>query len=212
LTAGNGQFKDEIYEALSDFEISSGVLCAANFGSAQLRDRAIVLGSKVGRIDLPKPFLQPDEYRTVRQAFEGLNAQIPNQLDYSKSKEETIEKMKYVPPGGNIFNIPEDIRPKGQHSDIYKRLEWDKPSVTIVNPRKACILHPEESRILSVRECARLFDIHDRFEFKGFLSSRQQQIANAVPVRLTRAIANVIKQAIERFNSSLANFQGLQLV
>ncbi|WP_414858882.1 DNA cytosine methyltransferase [Paenibacillus sp. Soil787] len=96
LTAGNGQFKDEIYEALSDFEITSGVLCAADFGSAQMRDRAIIIGSKLGKIDLPKSVLQPHEYRTVRQSFEGLHNDVPNQLDVSKSKEETLEKMKYV--------------------------------------------------------------------------------------------------------------------
>ncbi|WP_327204695.1 DNA cytosine methyltransferase [Paenibacillus terrae] len=91
-------------------------------------------------------------------------------------------------------------------------IEWDKPSITIVNPRKACILHPEENRILSVRECARLFDVSDNFEFKGKLSSRQQQIANAVPVRLMRSVAEVIKSSIHRFNEALTTFNGLQLV
>ncbi|MEK5183194.1 DNA cytosine methyltransferase [Paenibacillus sp. FSL P4-0288] len=212
LTAGDGQFKEEIYEALSDFEISSGIISSADMLTPQCRDRAIFIGSKIGKIELPQPRISPKNYRTVREAFEGLHDGIANQLDISKAKDITIERMRSVPPGGNVHCIPAEIRPKGQHSDMYKRLEWDKPSITIVNPRKACILHPEEDRILSVRECARLFDVKDSFEFKGSLSSRQQQITNAVPVRLTRSIAEVIKTAIQRFNESIVNYQGLQLV
>lgn len=212
LTAGNGQFKAEIYEALSDFVITSGVISSANYGSPQLRDRAVFIGSKIGKIDLPKPTFGPSNYRTVRQAFDGLHNGIINQLDISKQKEITVERMSHVPPGGNIFDIPEAIRPSGQHSDMYKRVELDKPSITIVNPRKACITHPEENRILSVRECARLFDVPDTFEFKGDLGSKQQQIANAVPVRLMRSIMEVVRVAIERYNASLQSYTGLQLV
>ncbi|WP_145949576.1 DNA cytosine methyltransferase [Paenibacillus sp. Y412MC10] len=212
LTAGGGKFKNEIYEALSDFEISSGVISSADYGSPQIRDRAVFIGSKIGKIDLPKPTFSRGSYRTVRDAFQGLHNGIPNQMDISSPKEITIERMSNVPPGGNVFDIPEAIRPSGQHSDMYKRLQWDKPSITIVNPRKACITHPEENRILSVRECARLFDVRDDFVFKGDLGSRQQQIANAVPVRLTKSIMNVVRTAIERFNANLRAYSGLQLV
>ncbi|WP_223821860.1 DNA cytosine methyltransferase [Paenibacillus peoriae] len=212
LTAGEGQFKDEIFSALADFEITAGIMSSADMGSAQARERAIFIGSKIGKIDLPAPLLKPEEYKTVREAFKGLHDTIPNQLCVSKPKKVTLERMSAVPPGGNVFSIPEHNRPKGQHSVMYKRLEWDKPSITIVNPRKSCILHPEENRILSVRECARLFDVSDNFEFKGKLSSMQQQIANAVPIRLIRSVAEVIKSSIQRFNNALTNYNGLQLV
>jgi DNA (cytosine-5)-methyltransferase 1 len=203
LTAGEGQFKDEIYDALSDFTITSGVLNSASFGTSQLRNRAIFIGSKIGKIELPKPSFLESMFRTVREAFRGITKRTPNQNDITKSKEETIDRIKFVPPGGNIFDIPEAIRPKGQHSDIYKRLEWDKPSITIVNPRKSMILHPSEHRILSIREAARLFGVRDDFIFKGTLSSKQQQIANGVPVPLAYAIANAIKKAIDLFNKKL---------
>lgn len=200
LSCGKGRFKNEIYEALSDFEIESGILSAADFGSPQKRERAIFIGSKIGKIPLPKPLLSPSHYKTVEDAFAGLSKGIPNQKDISTHDEITVNRIKSVPPGGNIFDIPEQLRPSGKHSNMYRRLEWHKPAFTIVNPRKAMILHPEEDRILSVRECARLFDVPDTFEFKGPLSSIQQMIANAVPVNLSRAIARVIKNAINRFN------------
>ncbi|WP_198864013.1 DNA cytosine methyltransferase [Bacillus velezensis] len=37
LTAGNGVFKDAIYNALSDFEITSGIINAADMGDPQMR-------------------------------------------------------------------------------------------------------------------------------------------------------------------------------
>lgn len=199
LTSGDGVFKRVIERELSEFEITSGVLCSADFGDPQKRNRAIVIGSKIGKIELPTAQYTPDMYKTLRSAFYGLNDGVENQKDYSKPKEVTKARIESVPPGGNIHDIPKEIRPKGQHSDMYKRLEWDKPGVTIVNPRKAMLLHPDENRILSVRECARLFSLKDSFVFKGKLSEKQQQVADGVPQKLGQAIANVVKNAIASF-------------
>ncbi|WP_368661283.1 DNA cytosine methyltransferase (plasmid) [Bacillus cereus] len=204
LTAGEGHFKEEIFEMLSDFNISYGILNSADYGSAQHRLRSIVIGSKIGKIELPKAMYTEQEYRTVRKAFEGLHDNIPNQKDYSKPKDITLERMKYVPEGGNIFDIPEEIRPKGKHSNMYKRLSWDEPSITIPNPRKAVITHPSKNRILTIRECARLLGLPDSFTFKGKLASMQQQVANAVPFELGKAIAKNIKEAITSFKHKVA--------
>ncbi|MFE8703965.1 DNA cytosine methyltransferase [Cytobacillus sp. FJAT-54145] len=201
LTAGNGQFFEEIQQELNTFSITKGVVSSAGFGDAQDRKRAFIIGSRLeSPIELPKPFLKPFEYKTVREAFKGLNPFIPNQNDISTPKPITLERIKHVKSGGNVFDIPEDIRPKGQHSDMYKRLEWDKPAVTIVNPRKAMLLHPEENRIISLREACRLFSLPDTFIFKGALSAMQESIANAVPIQLGKAIAQKVKDAIEQFN------------
>lgn len=203
LTAGNGQFKDEIVKELSEFTISYGVINAVDMGSAQKRKRAIFIGSKIGPIELPKPNIS--KYKTVREAFENLYDWIPNQTDISKSREDTIQKMKHVKQGENWTAIPDNLKNARMlsgktHSLVYRRLKLDEPSITIANPRKNLITHPTENRILSVRECARLFGLKDSFIFKGSLSSMQQQIANAVPVEIGKAIAKVIKKAINRFN------------
>lgn len=205
LTAGEGRFLEEILQELSDFEHSYGVLSSAQFGEAQDRKRSILIGSRIGKIDLPCPTHTPDQYTTVRKAFEGLHDDVPNQMDFSIPKSDTLKRMKYVPEGGNWREIPKNLLPKGMqkgksHSSVFKRLEWDKPSITITNVRKSNILHPSENRVLSVRECARLFGLPDHFIFKGKLSEKQQQIANSVPVKLSRAIANVVKTAIMQFN------------
>lgn len=204
LTAGEGQYKDEILEKLADFDISYGVLNSADYGNAQNRHRSIIIGSKLGKIELPKVMYIEQEYCTVRKAFQGIHDNIPNQNDYSKPKEITLERMKYVPEGGNIFDIPEEIRPNGKHSNMYKRLSWDKPAITIPNPRKAVITHPSKNRILTIRECARLLGLPDSFIFKGKLASMQQQVANSVPIQLGKSIAKNIKEAITVFKHKVS--------
>ncbi len=197
ITSGNGLFKDEIFAELSDFTISAGVLDAADFGSPQYRRRAIFIGSKIGRIDLPTPGLSPA--RTVRDALNGLTVSTPNQQDVSVAKPITQARIAAVPPGGNVHDIPAAIRPSGNHSDMYRRLCWDRPSPTIVNPRKAMLIHPEDDRILSVREAARIQDLPDDFVFLGSLNAKQQQVANGVPVRLAQAIAVQVATAIQQW-------------
>lgn len=201
LTAGNGRFFQEIKHELSNYQITKGVISSAEYGDPQDRKRAFIIGSRLETsISLPKALLPKNFFQTVRNAFKGLHNAIPNQTDISNPKPITLERIQHVKPGGNVFDIPESIRPKGQHSDMYKRIEWDKPAVTIVNPRKAMLLHPEKDRILSIRECCRLFSLPDHFEFKGTLSAMQEAIANGVPIKMGKAIATQIKNAITQFN------------
>lgn len=196
LTKGK-KFVDEIKERLSDFEITINKVNSYDFGSPQKRERAIVIASKIGKIKIKPPNII--SLQTVRDAFKGLNDNIPNQLDFTIPKKTTIEKMKYIKPGGNFKDIPENLRTKGVHSNSYKRLEWSKPSITITNVRKSNILHPEENRVLSVRECCRLFDLPDDFIIYGTLANKQQVIANAVPYKLSYGIAKIIKDKFNEF-------------
>jgi DNA (cytosine-5)-methyltransferase 1 len=206
LTALDGAVLNEILEDLGgDFEISYGVLNAADYGAPQLRKRAILIGSKIGRIELPEAELLPEEYMTVGDAFEGLDDSLPNQLDFSKPKADTLEKMKHVPPGCNWQALPDYLKNarmmEGKtHSSIYRRLEYGKPSISLPNVRKSNIMPPEGLRSLTIRECARLFGVMDSYIFKGKLSSMQQQICNAVCVPMARAIGDVVRKAIQQFN------------
>lgn len=203
LTAGDGQFLKEIIHSLEDFQISYGVLNAADYGSSQLRKRAIIIGSKIGEISLPQPVVAPEEYKTVGEALEGVHDLLPNQMDYSLSHAKTIERMQHIPQGANWKALPTELqqgfREGRTHSSIFKRLHLNKPSITITNVRKSLILHPLLNRVLSVRECARLFDLRDDYVFKGNLGQKQTQIANSVPIALGKAIAQAIKHKIGQF-------------
>jgi DNA (cytosine-5)-methyltransferase 1 len=73
--------------------------------------------------------------------------------------------------------------------NLYLRLDENKPSPTVGNFRKSMFIHPTEDRGLSLREAARLQSFPDWYRFKGGISSAQQQIGNATPPLLAKAIA-----------------------
>lgn len=54
------------------------------------------------------------------------------------------------------------------------------------------LIHPFEHRGISVREAARLQSFPDSFVFEGCLSHIQQQIGNAVPPLLSKAVMQQI--------------------
>ncbi|MCZ4280390.1 DNA cytosine methyltransferase [Kiloniella laminariae] len=104
-----------------------------------------------------------------------------------------IDRYKYIPQGGNWENIPDDLMgsyaDKSRcHTGIYRRLKINEPSVVIGNYRKNMLIHPTEDRGLSVREAARLQSFPDSYQFSGSIGFQQQQVGNAVPPLLAKAV------------------------
>ena len=71
---------------------------------------------------------------------------------------------------------------------------WDTPSDTILTTSPE--IHPNKKRRMSVRECAIIQTFPHDFVFIGSLSSMYKQIGNAVPVLLSKEIAETIKPCI----------------
>lgn len=104
-----------------------------------------------------------------------------------------IERYSHVPQGGNWENIPESLMLNYAdrsrcHTGIYHRLSHDKPSIVVGNFRKNMLIHPWQDRGLSVREAARLQSFPDEYDFSGSIGFQQQQVGNAVPPLLAKAV------------------------
>ena len=118
----------------------------------------------------------------------------------SCNAESIVERYPHIPHGGNWADIPEEMMTTYQdrtrcHTGIYRRLDPSKPSVVIGNFRKNMLIHPTEHRGLSVREAARLQSFPDAFVFKGSIGLQQQQVGNAVPPILAKAVFETIISA-----------------
>lgn len=116
-----------------------------------------------------------------------------------------MEMVVSIPPGGNWKDIPLDIvkkskrlqqiRASGGRTTYYCRLRYDRPSYTISTffnrPGNGCYIHPEQDRLISFREAARLQSFPDEFRFYGSRPSKYKQIGNAVPPLMAKEVAGV---------------------
>lgn len=111
-----------------------------------------------------------------------------------------LERFANLAPGETYMDLLKR-RPDLQNyrtdafDDKYYRLPPDRPSRTIVaHLRKDgnSFIHPLQTRSITVREAARLQSFDDQYIFTGSRGDQFQQIGNAVPPLMAKAIAEAI--------------------
>lgn len=117
-----------------------------------------------------------------------------------------LERLKYIPQGGSWRDIPHSLLPDGlkrarrsDHTKRYGRLHPDALCSTVLtkcDPHWGSFFHPTQNRVISVREAARIQSFPDSYIFSGSITQQYEQVGNAVPPLLGRAIGDEIMKML----------------
>lgn len=208
------------------YQVDYGVLTASDFGVPQARQRAIFICSKRKKVFLPKvsnptmvtvrdaifdlAYLNSGEgdfemeYTTEPTSeYQKLMREGSTKLYNHKASnhaEIAIKKLEMIPPECGKEFLPDDLLGNQQFSGTWGRLKWDEVSPTVDTRFDASSNgtnnHPFLHRAITPREAARIQSFDDKFVFIGQKVYIRQQIGNAVPPLMAKAIADQIFNAL----------------
>jgi DNA (cytosine-5)-methyltransferase 1 len=170
-----------------EYDVDSRLYDAVNFGTPQFRKRVIIIASrKVPARIVFENVNFSTSHVTVKDALAGL----------SSRKQEPSMNHTFMAHSKKVKNKIRRI--KDARVISYRRLQADRPSLTITSGHNALPLHPTATRAISNREAARLQGVPDHFLFFGPRTNQTVQVANAVPLPMVEAIARSLRVATER--------------
>lgn len=122
----------------------------------------------------------------------------------TKTTDNAMKRFKALKQGQNFHALDDSLKTNTYtdvartQNTIYLRLNYDEPSGTVVNVRKSMWIHPTLDRAISVREAARLQTFPDNFVFCGTKDKQYQQVGNAVPPIMAKAIAKKLANQLKK--------------
>ena len=182
------------------------IVMAYHYGVPQRRRRLVLLGSRLGPIEIPPRTHGPGtgcpDLPTVWEWISNLPAIEAGETDHdianhraAKLSELNLQRIAATPIGGDRRDWPEHLRlacheKHSGHTDVYGRMIKTQPSAALTT---RCISlsngrfgHPTQNRAISVREAACIQTFPMDFVFEGSLSSMARQVGNAVPVAMAK--------------------------
>ena len=197
------------------------VLYGPDFGLAQTRSRLVLLASRLGDIEMPKP-THKGPYLTVRDVIGNMPPLKHGECDASdpmhcasKLSETNSKRIVAARPGGTWKDWESDLVTACHREEtgrgygaVYGRMEWNQPAPTITTQffgfGNGRFGHPEQDRGLSLREGALLQSFPPHYQFVESGERVQiklvgRLIGNAVPVKLSRSIALVVRKHLETY-------------
>ncbi|KAB2632138.1 DNA (cytosine-5)-methyltransferase CMT2-like [Pyrus ussuriensis x Pyrus communis] len=121
------------------------------------------------------------------------------------ARRESTEKHSLLPSGRPLVPDYCFTYEQGKSKRPFARLWWDETVPTVLtfpSCHNQVVLHPEQDRILTVRESARLQGFPDYYRFCGTVKERYCQIGNAVPVSVARALGYALGLAVRKLSGN----------
>ncbi|MFM2599884.1 DNA cytosine methyltransferase [Vibrio fortis] len=214
-------FVDDLIEL--GYHISFKVIYCPDYGMPQSRSRLVLLGSRLGPVNIIEPTHTTEQHVTLKEAIGHLPAVEAGKADAndwlhkaSTLSELNMKRIKASLPGGTWKDWPEELvaachkKSTGStYSAVYGRMSWDKVGSTVTTQ---CIGygngrfgHPEQDRAITLREAAILQSFPDNYEFWPRQSKLEMRpiakmIGNAVPVRLGEVVGESIVAHLKTIN------------
>ena len=178
----------------------------SSYGLPQIRERVLIFGiRKDTDFDISFPAYTHGNNKlpltSSKIGLKNIGSEVPNQ-EHMNIQPRTIEILKRIPAGGNFTAIDKNdpYYVKGMISHVYRRLNPDEPSKTIIASGGGGTwgYHYPEPRALTNRERARLQGFPDNFNFEGTFGEIRKQIGNAVPPIGTISFVNSISKLFRK--------------
>ncbi len=201
------------------YAVSAEVHNLAAHGLPQRRVRSLILARREGPLVGLSPGRA--SLRTVRQAIGHLSSLTAGERDPDDLMHVSpgvtppvLARIRAIPHDGGSWTdvmrdplldeeekrrllIPSMFRARPvSFPDAYGRLWWDKPAMTVTREcghvGNGRYTHPDQDRLLTVREMALLQGFPPDYHFEGTLTAKYNQIGDAVPPLISTLIAGHI--------------------
>ncbi len=175
------------------FNIFVEELDAVRFGVPQRRRRLLIVGINCKKY----PWLRfsfptgSSEQSTVQGAISGLPAPTYHRRDLLPSMIHTHQNHWTMNPRSPKFK--RRSKAKGRS---FRRLLWDRPSMTVAYGHREIHVHPDGNRRLSVYEAMLLQGFPASYKLLGSFSAQVKQVSDAVPPPLAHAVAVQIRESL----------------
>jgi DNA (cytosine-5)-methyltransferase 1 len=122
---------------------------------------------------------------------------------------QNLERIRQLRPGEDWRTLPLELLPgsmrralRKDHTRRFRRMRWDGIARSIItrfrDPKSGEYIHPDQHRTITIREAARIQSFPDWFVFEASNSEQYDQVGNAVPPLLARAVGAEIKGMLDQ--------------
>jgi DNA (cytosine-5)-methyltransferase 1 len=191
----------------------------SEYGLPQRRKRALIIARRYQGF-ISSPLLEKCQKRTVWDTIGNMPSITAGKADpndpmhVSPGMTRVRQRIQSIPKDGGSWgdimkdpNIPQEQKQRllipsmfrarpGSFPDVYGRLKWHDVAATITREcghvGNGRYTHPEQDRLLTVREMSLLQGFPKNYYFEGSLASKYNQIGDAVPPYISKKIAQHI--------------------